>query len=157
MKYTLRSSMWLQLAWQGELPELELITSQRQLPLEIYSIDTMVKAVYSSSTHTLTSYFLWFSLINHLFRDWYTALSDETRNFIRDRYQDFFWDQSFRDRYRDFFLRPNIFETDTQTFFWDQMFSRLIPRLFSRPNVFETYTKTFFETRYFWDRYRDFF
>ena len=55
--------MYLQLACQDDLPELALIISHSQLPLEIYSIDTMVGAVYSSSTYTLTSYFSWFSLI----------------------------------------------------------------------------------------------
>ena len=55
--------------------------------------------------------------------------------YFRDR--DFFRDQNFRDRYRDFFLRPNIFETDTETFFRDQLFLRLILRLF-----FETETDT---------------
>ena len=38
------SGMWLQLAWQGEHPELALIISQSQLPSEIDSIDTIVKA-----------------------------------------------------------------------------------------------------------------
>ena len=37
------------------------------------------------------------------------ALSDETRNFIRDRY-------------RDFCFRPNIFETNTETFFETKCF-----------------------------------
>ena len=55
--------MRLQLARQGELPELALTISQNQLPFKIYSINTIVKNVYSSSTHTLTSYFVWFSLI----------------------------------------------------------------------------------------------
>ena len=49
--------MRLQLAWQGELPELALIISQSQLPSEIDSIDTIVKAVYSSLTHILKFYF----------------------------------------------------------------------------------------------------
>ena len=61
------------------------------------------------------------------------ALSDETKKFHRDRYQDFFSrpkfsrpiprlffeTKYFRDRYRDFFFRLNIFETDTETFFRD--------------------------------------
>ena len=42
------------------------------------------------------------------------------------------------------FVRPNIFETETQTFFF-------------RPNAFETGTEIFFETKYFGDRYWDFF
>ena len=61
-------------------------------------------------------------------------LSDETKNFHRDRYRDFisrpkflrlrlfFETKYFRDRYQDFFSRPNIFETDTETFFRDQNF-----------------------------------
>ena len=83
-------------------------------------------------------------------------LSDETKKFHRDWYQDFFSRPKFSrlrlrlffetkyfwDRYRDFFSRPNVFETDTETFFWDQMFSRPISRLF-----FETNTETFF-----WDQ-----
>ena len=39
-----------------------------------------------------------------------------------------------------------FFETkirETETFFLDQIFSRLILRLFLRPNVFETDTETF--------------
>ena len=60
----------------------------------------------------------------------FSSLSDETRNFIWDRYRDFFWDQIF----------------------W-----RPIPRLFLRPNVFETDTETFFETKCFWDRDWNFF
>ena len=83
-------------------------------------------------------------------------LSDETKKFHRDRYQDFFWDQNFRDQDWDFLSRPNISETNNETFLWDQMFSRLIPRLFSRPNVFETDTETFWD-QIFWDRYQDFF
>ena len=42
------------------------------------------------------------------------------------------------------FFETKVFETDTETFFRDQIFSRPIPRLF-------------FETKYFRDRYRDFF
>ena len=49
--------MRLQLAWQGELPELALIISQSQPPSEIDSIDTIVKAVYSSLTLFGPAYF----------------------------------------------------------------------------------------------------
>ena len=65
-----------------------------------------------------------------------TTLSDETKNFHRDRYRDFFprpkfsrprprlffETKYFRDRYRDFFSRPNVFETDTETFFETKCF-----------------------------------
>ena len=64
------------------------------------------------------------------------SLSDKTRNFIRDRY-------------RDFFLRPNILETDTETCFRYQMCSRPISRLFLRPNTFrDRYWDFFFETKF---------
>ena len=50
-------------------------------------------------------------------------------------------ERNFRDR--DFFLRPK--------------FLRPVPILFFQTKIFETDTETFFETKYFRDRYRDFF
>ena len=58
-----------------------------------------------------------------------SPLSDETRDFIQDRYRDFFWDQIFSRPIRDFFSRPNIFETDSETFFSRPKFSRPRPIL----------------------------
>ena len=54
--------------------------------------------------------------------------------------------------------RPEISsETDTESFFETKYFQDRYRDFFSRLNIFETDTETFFETRYFRDRYRDFF
>ena len=50
--------MRLQLAWQGELPELAYHENYEcYFESEISSIDKIVKAVYSSLTHILKFYF----------------------------------------------------------------------------------------------------
>ena len=87
---------------------------------------------------------------------WSGPLSDETKQFHRDRYRDFFSrpklsrprprlffeTKYFRDRYRDFFSRPNVFETDTETFF--------------ETKCFRDRYGDFSETKFFRDWYRDF-
>ena len=68
-------------------------------------------------------------------------LSDETKQFHRDRYRDFFSRPKFsRPR---LFFETKYFRDRYWDFFWDQMFSRPIPRLF-------------FDTKRFWDWYWDF-
>ena len=61
------------------------------------------------------------------------SLSDETRNFVGDRYQAFSRDQIF----------PRLI---LRLFFLNKFFSRPIPRLILRLIIFETNTAIFFET-----------
>merc|ERR1711873_390810 len=69
----------------------------------------------------------------------------------------FFETKYFRDRYRDFFLRPNVFETDTETFFETKVFETDTETFFRDQIFLRPIPRLFFETKYFRDRYRDFF
>ena len=130
------TSVWLPCV-VGSQPHLFLTSAMLSMTNKICLLVLAVLLEHSGSIHT-NVFLLWCTCTDIALKrqNWWGKASLICTEWRDQKFHRrpiprlFFETKYFWDRYRDFFLRPNVFETDTETFFWDQMFSRPIPRLF---------------------------